>query len=432
MKTPRSRWNAFCVLLLAVSFSLIGTAVAQNQYYVAPTGSDSNDGSKAHPWATINHADAALTVGAPGVCTAGSGWISASGVGACVHVASGSYAQAVNNSKAGTAPARVRYVSDTKYGARLLGVNGAGVIWTNHGAYTDIVGFDIDGSTTDVQSGIITYYDNGPSGCHSAILSNKVHDLSNAGGAFNAAGGMGTGGNSLYDLPSPCGVLYQGNLIYHNNGGGSNTFAAGNTNAAMSFAWGDIAQNNIVMDQGGLCLSPTHTSSNLIITNNIIMNCSQGGIEMANTTGGVNDYSTVTNNIIINSGAVTGNGGIRAFHTGGCGSHNVYANNLMYGNVGGNYVFDTGCANLSSNTLSGSNSTTFVNYTGTISGDYHLKAGSAAIGGGTTACAVAARGCAPSVDFEGNARLQAPDIGSYAFAATGAPGAPTGLTASVQ
>ena len=88
--------------------------------------------------------------------------------------------------------------------------------------------------------------------------------------------------------------------------------------------------------------------------------------------------------------------------------------------------------NLSSNTLSGSNSTTFVNYTGTISGDYHLKAGSAAIGGGTTACAVAARGCAPSVDFEGNARLQAPDIGSYAFAATGAPGAPTGLTASVQ
>jgi len=50
---------------------------------------------------------------------------------------------------------------------------------------------------------------------------------------------------------------------------------------------------------------------------------------------------------------------------------------------------------------------------GTISGDYHLKAGSTAINNGTTACALS--GCAPSTDFDGKARPQgaAIDIGAY-------------------
>ena len=74
--------------LLIFMFPASTAAQVQN-YYVATTGSDTNDGSQAHPWATINHADSALRVGTAGTCTATSGWNSTSGVGACIHVASG-------------------------------------------------------------------------------------------------------------------------------------------------------------------------------------------------------------------------------------------------------------------------------------------------------------------------------------------------------
>ena len=30
-----------------------------------------------------------------------------------------------------------------------------------------------------------------------------------------------------------------------------------------------------------------------------------------------------------------------------CGTHNIYANNLMYGNASGNYAFDSPCPNTS-------------------------------------------------------------------------------------
>ena len=89
-------------LLLALCCALAASSVAQNQYFVSTTGSDSNDGSQARPWKTINHADAVLTVGSPGQCTATSGWISAAGIGACVHVAAGTYSGNINTNKDGS------------------------------------------------------------------------------------------------------------------------------------------------------------------------------------------------------------------------------------------------------------------------------------------------------------------------------------------
>src|SRR5262249_16965691 len=141
--------TALLTVLLSSFTVIVLTAggLAQNNYYVdSSTGSDSNDGSQAHPWRTISHADSALPVGTAGTCTAASGWTSANGIGACIHVASGTYSETIITSKNGSSAARIRYVSDARYAAKLVGTTSSSLIWTSHGKFTDIVGFDFDGT----------------------------------------------------------------------------------------------------------------------------------------------------------------------------------------------------------------------------------------------------------------------------------------------
>ena len=244
MKTSCSGWNVFCILVLALCFSLSGTSVAQNQYYVAATGSDTNDGSQARPWATINHANAALAVG-PGGSVCG-----ASNIGACIHVAPGTYPGLITTNRNGTSSARIRYISDTQFGARLTG-GSSQIVWTARGKFTDIVGFEFDGSTnSSAWTSILTYASDAPTNVR--MLNNKVHDMANTGPVGDGAGAIascglvgGVGGTS------PCADTMEGNLIYHNNGGGASAPYCCNGNVGMDVGWGDIARNNIIMDQGG-------------------------------------------------------------------------------------------------------------------------------------------------------------------------------------
>ena len=56
------------------------------------------------------------------------------------------------------------------------------MMWSNHATYTDIVGFEFDGTTSSDQNGLINYYnDDGSGACHVLVLANKVHDLCDAG-----------------------------------------------------------------------------------------------------------------------------------------------------------------------------------------------------------------------------------------------------------
>ena len=57
----------------------------------------------------------------------------------------------------------------------------------------------------------------------------------------------------------------------------------------------------------------------------------------------------------------------------------------------------------------------FVNYTGDMTGDYHLQSGAVPIDAGTTACAAGVTTCVPGTDFDGVLRPQgrASDIGAY-------------------
>jgi hypothetical protein len=330
------------------------------------------------------------------------------------------------------AAGRIRYISDAQYGARLIGSGSNPLIWTVQGAYTDIVGFDFDGSiNTNTVTAIGMY--NGA--FHTWVLKNKIHDLSFPGGIRNQASAIGsciyTG---TYPSGSNCTNTIESNLIYHNNGGANAGSSFGDSEDGISTGWHDTIQNNIVLDQGGgWCISATHTSDHVTVTNNTIANCARGGIMIANQAVTA-DYSTFSNNIVVNAGFSGGNSAIRIYSNGGCGPHNVYANNLLYGGSPSNYQFDNGCPNTATGTLTGSNATTFVNYTGTITGDYHLKVGSPGIGSGAVACAAAAGNCVPRIDFDGAVRdLSSLDIGSFAFSAAGSvPAAPLGLTAVVQ
>jgi hypothetical protein len=214
--------------------------------------------------------------------------------------------------------------------------------------------------------------------------------------------------------------IFERNFIFHNNGGaGTGQASYGNSAGGMVTGWGDVVRDNVIMDQGGgWCVQISHTSNAVTFTNNTILNCDRGGIVIDNPglyQGGVDDYTTVTNNIIANTAMAPGGQGTGGVYLIGgspsCGPHDVLEDNLMYGNTGGNVTNDTGCANAFRGTLGGTNATTFVNYTGTATGDYHLRAGSPAIGAGTTACALSS--CVSLVDVEAHPMSSPPPIGAY-------------------
>src|SRR5712692_923639 len=79
--------KALYMLLLLMSGAAFGQV---NNYYVSPTGSDSNSGSQAQPWATINHAIDNFTLGASGTV---------------INVAPGTYNTTTGNCSTQTFPA---------------------------------------------------------------------------------------------------------------------------------------------------------------------------------------------------------------------------------------------------------------------------------------------------------------------------------------
>src|SRR5439155_932121 len=139
-----------------------------NNYYLSATGSDSNSCTQASPCATINSVDSrlgsSLTLGTNGTT---------------IHAASGTYSAAITTNKSGIASARIKYIADTKWGARIATV-GAYTMWTNKGNYVDIVGFDVTG---DGHIGINN------TGSFDRIIDNHVHNIPVPGGCTDGMGG---------------------------------------------------------------------------------------------------------------------------------------------------------------------------------------------------------------------------------------------------
>jgi parallel beta-helix repeat protein len=350
----------FALLLLssALAFSISTSSL---DFYVAPTGSNSNSGSASSPWKTIQHADA----------LAKPGWK--------IHVAAGTYAQgssALVTSASGTATAHVTYISDVAGAAKITG--SAADVWAAAGSYEDIVGFDVSSSGKTTNQLFQT------SAPNIQLIANRVHDMINTSCLSGAGIHFGTGssynvalGNTVYNIGmAPSAGCNQAHGIYvstsHNQVLNNRVFHCGDLGIHL---WG----------------APNY---NLVINNTVFGN-GKGIVIGGSSSPAGNNH--VANNILYK------NLGVGMYETGSVG-HNTIDHNLNYGN-GSSWGLsgDTATSTIAKNPL-------FVNYTGTVSGDYHLTSVSPAIDTGTSVNA-------PSFDFDGVARPQGAgfDIGAYEY-----------------
>jgi len=170
--------------------------------YVATTGSDSNTGTQAKPFKTITKAAAAAKASTT------------------VHVAAGTYNGNVSTKTSGTASGKIRFVSDTKWGAKIVGT-GSEAMWTNNGNYVEINGFDISGPG---RLGVLNYASN------TLVANNHIHNLTLSGGCtgdggagvVNATYSSANGdmiGNVVHDIGKP-GACNGVQGLYSSNTGG--------------------------------------------------------------------------------------------------------------------------------------------------------------------------------------------------------------------
>jgi len=144
--------------ILALFFAaLSGSLFAQN-YYVSTTGNDSNPGTQAQPWRTIQHA--ANTVGA----------------GSTVYIMAGTYTETVWVNVSGSAG---NYITFTHFGSDVVTIDGGStgtqtVLFTISGQnYLIVDGLHFTNATGNFSSGI--YITNGAS--HIQIKNNQISNI---------------------------------------------------------------------------------------------------------------------------------------------------------------------------------------------------------------------------------------------------------------
>ena len=342
--------------------SAAGPADTRLSCYVATTGSDSADGSAARPWRTLRRAAAAVRPGAT------------------VHVAPGRYESGtVIVRTSGTNSARIRFVSDSTWGARIH-VGPARLYhyaWRQSGSHTDIIGFDLSG---DGFVGIDI------AGDDVRVLRNRVHDFPN----FGSGGGAGIlsensqraliSENVVHDIGNPDSSNGLVHGIYLSRG-----------------SRGAVVQNNIVYRNQGAGIHTYHSAQAATISNNTVFANANWGILVGGADGSLADSFVVTNNIVFD------NGGAGIVENGTTGSHNRFSNNLVFRNRAA-YEIHTSAAphgGVEADPL-------FVRYRRDGSGDYHLAPGSPCIDAGTALGA-------PPADFDGCRRPhdRGYDIGAF-------------------
>ena len=345
------------------------TAASAADLYVSTAGKDTNAGTPSAPLRTIQRA---ASLARPGYT---------------VHVAPGTYAETVISTVNGTSSARIRFVSDTKYGAILRPVGSAYTMWTAKGGYTDIDGFQINGGgSTSTRVGI---YMNGG---NSSVKNSWVHDVATASGCDNRGGGgivadQGRGsaysnydiiGNRVNNVGGGCGWI-QG--IYHSSSG--------------------KIMNNIVngTSQG---INMGHDDHNILVMNNTLFANAGYGVYFGGCKEAYNN-GCPTRGIQIHNNIIYANGGGIQGPVASEDVGNSVANNLVYAN---RTNFDLASPSGATRTGIISADPQFVSYIGTGGGNYHLKTTSPAVNKGQVTYA-------PQTDFDIKARGAHIDMGAY-------------------
>jgi hypothetical protein len=379
-RSPRPAWIVACVFWAHLGCAgppfAAPAAASELDLYVSPTGSDADAGTQAAPLRTIL---AASRRAQPGTT---------------VHVAPGIYEGSFKTTASGTASSPVHYVSDTKWGAKIVPPpdSPSEAAWDNRGAYVVIDGFEVDGTVSlggiRWREGIYT------AGSHSIVRNNHVHnvawDVPN-----DSHGGGGIMGDGYYGGTE---IVIVANVV-HDIGPADAGFIHG-----IYMATSGSAINNLEYRAGGYGIHLWHDANHVTIANNTVFNNDSGGIMIGGGnyyhTNGPADYIFVLNNIVYRNRKF----GIEEH--GRTGRHNFYSNNLVYENEK-DWVLHNGLAAYNTVKMDPK----FVNFVATGGGDYHLAADSPAIDAGTATNA-------PADDLDGRARPQgaAHDIGAYEFA----------------
>ncbi|WP_371762578.1 choice-of-anchor Q domain-containing protein [Massilia sp.] len=355
------------VALLAVG----GSAVAATNIYVSPTGSDSNPGTQAAPVKTITRADALASAGSTVHVAAGTYYVSAPSLSSA----------GIVTRKSGTSSARIRFVSDVKWGAKIV-VSGTGITWDSRGNYVDIDGFQITGSG---RHGLLA------SGAYLTFKNNYIHDLTVSGGC------NGSGGAAI-DTYGPVGnVLIDRNVVRNI---GYRYIGACNTIQGIYIAnANNVVTNNIVSGVAMAGIQQWHGATASTIVNNTSFHNKIGILlgqgDAGTTTGSANNY--VANNIVYDNVAYG------VIEMGKMGGNNRYANNLVARSGTSWKVKGSVSGSISSDPL-------FRNYLANGTGDYRVYSSSPAIDRGTSTKA-------PTIDFAGVARPRgaAVDVGAYEY-----------------
>lgn len=328
-------------------------------YYVGPGGSDANDGSREHPWASLAYAVQRLKPGD------------------VLRVLPGNYSESVQVTVSGTASQRITIASETRWGAKL---NAQGALFgiDVRGSYVDIVGFEVTGASN---SGIISWRPN------NSIIYNYVHHI--------RAQCDTNGGSGVNMTPYGDDGVIMGNLV-HDIG----DLSAGHCtriHGVYAAAPRVVVQNNIAFRARGFGIDTWHAVTAATITHNLSFANLYGGLKVGsgdNTRGNRAENFLVANNIVIDNPR----GIVEEFNTG----LNRFINNLSWNN-GVNWVFSTSSqqGGLSTDPL-------LLNYQRTGGGDYRLAQNSPAIDRGS-------REGLPTFDFLGNPRVASagPDLGPF-------------------
>jgi hypothetical protein len=326
-------------------------------FHVATNGNDSGPGTEAAPWRTVQKA------------------LNTLGAGQTAYIHGGTYAQSLRLSRGGTASDPVTIRSAPGEIAILQPSGGSGVPLQLAGgaAYARFYGLVFEGaqgsSTTNIYA-----------------LGN-AHDIE-----ISACEVRGSQRQGFFSENSVSRIHIIG-CYFHDNGGSGptqqdhNIYIQGSYNAVLGNVLNGARNGN------GIQVYPQ--SDHIVVAGNTIVGSFREGVVLGSDGG-----TTSTDAVIVNNIVTSNRGGITTYWGGSTGSGNIVRNNLVWGNLS-NALSGAGVTwqgNLSGDPM-------FVNPGG---GDFHLRAGSPALGTADPAFVLPA-------DIDGDVRPlgSGPDLGAY-------------------
>ncbi len=412
------------------------TGLDGTTYYVsAATGDDSNPGTQASPWKTIQHAGGIVQPGDTVLVQAGTydgaifGWDSppCSGDPYCVvagtsahpvlfeadpHAAAGSVVIAARNAQSPIG-------FDLEPGCDYVDVVGftltnAGTPSTAAGSITK-AGIKVSGSTGNQLLGNTV---NGVAGI-GGILVDGVTGVVVQGNTLTNVQGSGSTGHGMYVAGSSVGVQVLGNIVHDNQYVGIHV--NGDVSEGLpGVVKGCLFAGNVIHDNGQNGINADGLQGSTIV-NNVIYKNARNGIELYQ----IDAYGGSTGNVIVNNTIdQSATSGSYAVSVAPCqydnqsaqptppacqtpaadtSTGNVAFDNVLLGAAGA--TTDVSSADLATSTnLTTAAANLFVDAAG---GDYHLAPGGPGIGAGIASFGGASAPAAPGGGF---------DIGAFAFA----------------